>query len=280
MLVTTQDAFSDWFKPKTQWERSVMRKQARLARVLSIITFTGILARVISLCLIPLFDITPRILNEVIDPGMNKGRFFPIQALYPFDAMATPIFEVMYIMNVLNICICAICFTSPDSIFGALVLHASAQFEIVGANMRRIFDEPINISTSNGKKLLKLRLKEVVDAHIRCIKFVEKIEQIFNMIIFSQLIGMCLVLCFIGFGIVNIFIYCGASEILNDHSTNLVDSAYSSKWFDMPSEYSRQLIPIMARSKIPMRLTAGKFVDLSLNTFLKVSTSMTINGFS
>ncbi|KAJ8669690.1 hypothetical protein QAD02_000949 [Eretmocerus hayati] len=171
LFVITQEAIVDWSKSLTSWERSVMKRQARLARVFTIVALTGILACVTSFSLMPLFGLSPRILNEVIDPGMDKGRFFPTQALYPFDAMASPIFEVMYIFNVLNCCICGICFVSPDSIFGTLILHIDAQFEILGAKMKKICDG-IRGSIEDRQELFQSKLKQAVETHIRCIRYV------------------------------------------------------------------------------------------------------------
>ncbi|KAK0076433.1 hypothetical protein PV325_005367 [Microctonus aethiopoides] len=54
---------------------------------------------------------------------------------------------------------------------------------------------------------------------------------------------------------------------LIDESENVFHSAYMSKWYDIPVELQRLLVPIMARSATPCRVTAGSLYIISMDTF-------------
>lgn len=54
-------------------------------------------------------------------------------------------------------------------------------------------------------------------------------------------------------------------------SRELAEAAYNSEWYDFSAKFSRNIILIMARSKRPIEVTAGKFFALSLSTFTGVS---------
>ncbi|KAK0182185.1 hypothetical protein PV327_000347 [Microctonus hyperodae] len=54
---------------------------------------------------------------------------------------------------------------------------------------------------------------------------------------------------------------------LIDESENVFHSAYMSEWYDIPVELQRLLVPIMARSVIPCKITAGSLFIISMDTF-------------
>lgn len=54
-------------------------------------------------------------------------------------------------------------------------------------------------------------------------------------------------------------------------SVEVAEAAYKSEWYNFSSKFSRNIILIMARSKRPIVVTAGKFFALSLSTFTGVS---------
>ncbi|KAJ8668503.1 hypothetical protein QAD02_010166 [Eretmocerus hayati] len=161
-----REANLDWLTSKTQWERSVMKKHARMARILAIGAFIGTMVCDSGYVMMPFIGYTPRVLNNVTDTGIANGRFFPIQVSFPFDAMSSPIFEVMYFLNGIACFICGICIVAPDMVFGVLILHASAQFEILGQKMLHVFDD-FEDNRSQDKKLIETRLKEIVATHVR-----------------------------------------------------------------------------------------------------------------
>ncbi|XP_018401483.1 PREDICTED: odorant receptor 13a-like [Cyphomyrmex costatus] len=66
------------------------------------------------------------------------------------------------------------------------------------------------------------------------------------------------------------FIFCYAGEYLNNKSKEIGFAAYSSTWYNMKYKDSRVLLFIILRSQKPLTLTAGKMIDLSLQSFTSI----------
>ncbi|XP_011690946.1 PREDICTED: odorant receptor 45b-like [Wasmannia auropunctata] len=72
---------------------------------------------------------------------------------------------------------------------------------------------------------------------------------------------------YVTYMLTNFFTYCYAAEKLIAESTNMAYGAYECKWYDLPSKNAKDLMFIVYRSTIPVRMTAGKFGTFSLEMF-------------
>ncbi|EFN71820.1 Odorant receptor 2a [Camponotus floridanus] len=63
------------------------------------------------------------------------------------------------------------------------------------------------------------------------------------------------------------FIFCFAGEYMSNKSKEIGVAAYNSTWYDLKSKDSRVLLFVMLRSQKQLTLTAGKMMDLSLESF-------------
>nr|XP_012230127.1 PREDICTED: uncharacterized protein LOC105676655 [Linepithema humile] len=70
-----------------------------------------------------------------------------------------------------------------------------------------------------------------------------------------------MMLCF------NIFIYCYMGEQVVIQGDKVALTACTLNWYRLPTLKARALILIISISDIPIKLSAGKFIDLSLRTF-------------
>lgn len=67
------------------------------------------------------------------------------------------------------------------------------------------------------------------------------------------------------------------AKFCNFQSTRMAYGVFECKWYDLPSKNAKDLMIIVYRSTIPLRLTAGKFGIFSLETFATVSIFMRRN---
>nr|XP_012219951.1 PREDICTED: odorant receptor 2a-like [Linepithema humile] len=67
-----------------------------------------------------------------------------------------------------------------------------------------------------------------------------------------------------------LFILCFAGEYLSLKNESIADAAYDSLWYDMPSNYGKIITFIIMRSQSQLKITAGKFMDLSLEAFANI----------
>ncbi|XP_031330090.1 odorant receptor 94a-like [Photinus pyralis] len=134
-------------------------------------------------------------------------------------------------------------------------------------------------------------LSKCVEHHLAVIKFTEDIENIFRYVFLSQFVcsagGICLVgftfinaepgsvefifaLSFLGTLMFQITLYCSYGNEVTIQSSRVLDACYMAEWVSCGPKVRQCLFIIMERSKRPMVLTAGKFVNLSLASLVAV----------
>ncbi|XP_018393408.1 PREDICTED: uncharacterized protein LOC108772385 [Cyphomyrmex costatus] len=70
--------------------------------------------------------------------------------------------------------------------------------------------------------------------------------------------------------LISMYAYCYSAERLMTESTKMTYGVYECKWYDIPPKHAKDLMFIICRSRIPLRLTIGKFGIFSLEMFGKV----------
>ncbi|XP_058803686.1 odorant receptor 63a-like isoform X2 [Phymastichus coffea] len=275
----------NWSRCTTSWERQLMAKQASRGRFLSGFSYITIFIHVNGFVWSPVFDLGIRIVNNITDP--NPQRYLPVQSYYPYDSNKSPYYELTYFSQIFSICLSSIAYASVDTLFNVLVFHASGQSEILAENMSRLGDRQEHQS-------LQCKVKELIDSHNELARFVMTIEKSFTVTIFIQLFGAVILVCSsiyacvkainenssikqlstLVLGAVNvnehIVIYCLTCEILAANSLEIFNGIYSSKWYNLPAKEARYVTMVLARTRYPLRLSAGKFFYLSMNSYIQL----------
>ncbi|KAJ8668912.1 hypothetical protein QAD02_000171 [Eretmocerus hayati] len=161
---------SDWLAEKTLWQRRIMKKQAGRARSFIILGYSMTLPCLANYYVLPYFGLAPRILNNITDLGLDRGRFFPSQGAFPFDVFSSPTFEVVYFFGCLGGIGSAIAATFPEFLFVTIVFHASGQYEIIGAEMQHLFDD-ITGYGAEDKIMFQAKIKCIVDGQVQLHRF-------------------------------------------------------------------------------------------------------------
>ncbi|KAJ8664478.1 hypothetical protein QAD02_006140 [Eretmocerus hayati] len=291
-----EEARNDWLRNKTSWERSVMLKQAGRARSFTIVGYCVMLMALLNYGVPPFFGYTSRMVNNITDTGSELGHYFPLQAAFPFESDITPNFQILYFLMWISMLCDVTAYTFPDNLFGALIFHASAQAEILGAQMRHAFDG-FEGTRSGNEGFIQSKIKQIAINQVRLRRLMRLTNDSFKTIILSQVVSLTIATCSFGFGTIDalsndkddipmmrlliageatlasmfqILIYCVASEVYIHHSEMHVNNMYASKWYDVSITDSRDIILVMAVSQTSPRPTAGGFVDLSLNLFVQI----------
>lgn len=68
--------------------------------------------------------------------------------------------------------------------------------------------------------------------------------------------------------------YCLSGTNLSDYSVSVCDTIYEINWMVVDTSIQKSLALMMQRAQRPIKLTAAKFVFLSLQTFTSVSKSL------
>ncbi|KAI4487303.1 hypothetical protein M0804_005452 [Polistes exclamans] len=272
----------DWKEVSTEMEEKKMMKLARFSRNLA--------SRATELCyaLIAVY-ILKRCLSM-----RNEGRlpFFP--SYYPFNAMSSPIYEVAFVGQAIGTIYFTTVYTAVDTFLAMLILHVCGQ-------LSRLQDNLINLN-SNTRQEFQNKLRYIIRRHDYLKRFVDTIEDQFNIMLLFQMLGCTLQLCiecfqglklmagegekmpliemfffafYVFYVLLQLYLYCFVGEKLWTESNEVARAAYECNWYDLLPNEANSLILIIRRSRSPFRLTAGKFFTLNHELYSSVlKTSM------
>lgn len=77
--------------------------------------------------------------------------------------------------------------------------------------------------------------------------------------------------CYLFLMLFQLYLYCYRGNEIIIHSHNITDEIFGSSWFLADVSTQKLLLTMMTRACRPIRMTAGKFVYLSLEAFMSVS---------
>ncbi|XP_063987878.1 odorant receptor 45b-like [Diachasmimorpha longicaudata] len=176
--------------------------------------------------------------------------------------------------------------------FILLTGHACAQLVQLG-NTIQAHDGKIRHSA--GENILPgcSCLKCIVNTHVRIHDFVVRIDSYFHKTMFLQLSQSVIQVSIVGFIAAEAFVnqnyprliqyafymlmnfptfllYCWMADIVQQTSESLGDIVYSTEWTRRDPKIARNLMLIILYSRVPLKLTAGKFFVLDLSFFREV----------
>ncbi|KAG5331932.1 OR4 protein, partial [Acromyrmex charruanus] len=271
---------SDWRVVQYQNHRRMMLKNVLMAR------------RITMLCVIFLYGgglfyhtILPLSSRTKINGSFaNKPLIYPGYDLY-FDPQASPAYEIIFGMHCLSAMIQYSATTAVCSLAANFATHARGQVQI----LMTLLDDLVN-----GKKTkdinVEKRLSFITKHHVRVLRFTTDVEKILREVCLVELVTATLMICLLEYlflmewensdavGIMsymllfvaltfNVLIFCYIGELFVEEFGKISSAAYEVNWYDLPGHKAVDLIMIMMKSYYPPKLTAGKFCDLSLNTF-------------
>ncbi|GAB1864519.1 Odorant receptor [Camponotus japonicus] len=268
----------DWLRLKTDEERKIMIRCARIPRMIIICGFVIMFASFILLFILPCLGITMRYITNVTDPG----KPLPLQTYYLYDTDKSPYFELTFLAQGVTLMVSAMGYSAIDSLFGLLVFHVCGQLE----NLKgRLTDE----KDPNFGRVLA----DAVTDHVRLIRCVKVIESTFTLMLLGlflyfgtlfSLYGFLLVtvitdgrhlslvrLLFLIMVVVNIFghmcLYCIVGEFLITQCEGIHRAACDYRWYKLEPKQARNLILLMIRANKPLYVTVGKIFPLTMNAF-------------
>ncbi|XP_063983427.1 uncharacterized protein LOC135165757 [Diachasmimorpha longicaudata] len=278
----------DWRSQMTENERNILINRWRLIQKLSISAFIMAIALPIAHNSCVYFNFVVRVITNLTD--IIPGRQLVFSSVYPFDFQASPRYELMVFFEQLEGILTCTTAIIPDVLYATFVFHACGQLEILSSRIEEV--------DKNSVKNFNHFLKTSVVHHLRIIKFVENIDNLFNGFILLLILYFTLVFCSQAFMAMTVtarsgkkdeiimkllffasytsylmfltFLYCWASETLSTKSAGIHNAAYNCDWINLPHNKALSLCMISLRSQRPLGVTAGKFLPVTLNTYAKL----------
>ncbi|KAG7198545.1 hypothetical protein KM043_005911 [Ampulex compressa] len=190
--------------------------------------------------------------TEIIDNQTVRSQAFPIYRGL-LDPRTSPSFEIVQLMQCLAGFVVYSVTISACSLAAVFVMHACGQFKIFVSKLGDLIDET---RRRNEFATFDRRMGDIVEHHIRTLGFIYRVEELLNEICFVECVGCTMNICFLGYYLLK--------------SRNVGLAAYMIDWYRLPGKTALGLILIIAISDSSIKLSAGKFVELSLASFCSV----------
>ncbi|XP_014486423.1 PREDICTED: odorant receptor Or2-like [Dinoponera quadriceps] len=199
----------------------------------------------------------------IILGNLSEKPFKPMEQI---ETMIQIKFEKM--INFLNI--------ACDCFFSGLLLNISCQIEILEYRLSKIAND-------------HAKLRECVFHHYRIFEFAEMLNDKLVIVIGSQFIGSCLVVCCLLFrltvatsnftyietimcivcALMAIFFYCWFGNEVRLRSMELSENIYKMEWPHYNNNVKKCLLIIMNRAtSLPIKFTSARIIPLNLDSFL------------
>ncbi|KAG5312257.1 OR49B protein, partial [Acromyrmex insinuator] len=290
MLKYTQNNF--WYPQYDEYGSEILEKINKKGLIL-MCTFTFFVQGTVCT-----YILTP-ILENI---GKNESdRILPFNVWIGISTTVSPIFEIMFTIEISALIHCGICFCCFDNLLGLLNLHTAGQFKILQHRLKSILmrverTDTVKLLIEKQKQKVYEKLRECVILHHELIWYSEKMEQIFMYSTLCQLLVSGIMLCVAGFQVflargtlirrlifiahtngcfVQLFVVTLTATDLMNESRAVGDAAYNANWQVLSHEENRgvrtAVLMIMIRSAHACSISAGGFFPVSLETFMAVN---------
>ncbi|XP_011251117.3 odorant receptor 4-like [Camponotus floridanus] len=220
--------------------------------------------------------------------NQTDARELILKMELPFEMKSTSVYIIVLITQFIHQMSAASTTGVLNSLLIILVLHACGQIDIVRHKLSAITQKNIE------RGITETIMKTLIIRHQRIISFSKDIEVLYSSIALIQFVSNTLVICCLGFLIVisigvpggsavlvksilfyvviclDAFIFCFVGEYLSTKSRMIGDAAYESLWYESNPNLNRNVLLMIVRSQKHLTLTAGKFMDLSLQEFANI----------
>ncbi|CAL7938362.1 unnamed protein product [Xylocopa violacea] len=204
----------------------------------------------------------------------------------------TPWYEITYAIQIIAMFNVGFICVGVDMTGPLFILVTCGYFEAIRSRIENLhamasltISAPIiRMETSTRNMQLK-NLRLCVIHHRMLLEFCKNIEHLMNVIFLMQLIGSTYSISLVGFklvednpdkykyitqlsiGVIQLLLCNWPADVLLTKSEAIGRAAYLVPWYQYPGHLRKPTSMLMIRGQRPVRLTAGKFVALSLQTF-------------
>nr|UEN71203.1 olfactory receptor 20 [Gregopimpla kuwanae] len=277
-----QQMENDWRQLESKNDRDIAMQNLKVGRSLTfmctVIMYSGGLFYAV---LMPLCTgNTINELNQTVRPLTYPGNDIIIDLQNGFN------YEIVFF----NACVASfIHWTVVNAIFNLAcisVTHACGQLQIIKSRLDNLVEDTDVMTIQN-------RIGTITRLHVSVLKFSATIDKLLREICLMEVIASTIIICMLEYycllewrngnkiGVItyvlilgsmtfNIFIYCYVGELLQEQCKAIGKAAYMIEWYRLPGKTGLALIMINIISNNPPKLTAGRIIDLSIETFCSI----------
>ncbi|XP_014475025.1 PREDICTED: odorant receptor 4-like [Dinoponera quadriceps] len=270
---------NDWWQVKFKSDRELMLRYATTGRNL-----TMTCAFIIYIAGVVFYLILPWCQEYKVDNQTVRPLVFPTYSGF-HQSQISPLYEILYLSN----CLCGYTMLSVTSgtcgLAALFATHACSQIHIIMTRLEYLLD-----GKNEKFRNVRQQLTAIVKDHIRIIKFTNVVEEILQEVCLVEFTSCLCVICLLEYYCIldwkandklslvtyfmffvsfcfNIYILCYIGELLMEKSSQIGLMCYMINWYELPPKIALDLILIIVKSSHPIKISAGRMVDLSLATF-------------
>ncbi|KAK4878709.1 hypothetical protein RN001_011215 [Aquatica leii] len=217
------------------------------------------------------------------DWKLGYGRISIVNITY------SPNFEFFYVYQSVSVMYGMVSYVVITILITGVFDYIATQFQILQIDLSNMLYEPTFITEKKTTwNYLQNQMKDFVSYHIHVSKVVDEVTEIFSEVILCTFIGIVTVICLnvyrasmLPLQNINAFrilleaiigsfctiLICNAGENLTQEGQRLSEFAYDVDFVGTDLRFQTCLMIIMRKSQQPIRLKAGKLIDISLVTF-------------
>ncbi|CAH1168792.1 unnamed protein product [Phyllotreta striolata] len=239
-----------------------------------------------------------------ITPLLIEERILPFNVEYSFDWKVSPNYELIYLSQVFYVHILALYVIGTDFFYLCTVVSVIIQFKILqqclsllnSNEMVEIMNKlDINniIKSDKMDDLCKEYLKKCVKHHLLLLRFIKKLNAVFNLIILTEwstvMLSMCLLIYMLvqNYAVNTFFetalalsmviaylqqlaFYCIVGSIFNYQINLLPEHLFGSKWIVINNEIKKDLTFVLQHSQQNLTLNVYNIYELNMVSYLQV----------
>ncbi|XP_003393901.2 odorant receptor 4-like [Bombus terrestris] len=278
------DQLSDDWVDATEDSRHIFRMRAnighRMVLTVAITMYTtGLFYRII----IPLST------GRIVLPNNTTMRMLPCPVYFVFfNEQSTPYYEIIFVLQIMGGFLNYTILCSTMGVCLMLCLHLSSLLRIL---MNKMVELTSQLDTS--ETAVQKKISDIVAYQTKVKEFANSVEEITPYLYFFEIFNYAIEACIVGYCIIveweesnaaSIIVYlmfqgicifcnyamCYIGQLLINESENVRRMSITLNWYRFPMKKARSLILIIIMSNYPIKLTAGKIVDISLATFTDI----------
>ncbi|KAI4483565.1 hypothetical protein M0804_007825 [Polistes exclamans] len=225
-----------------------------------------------------------------------KTRTLPVANWTPYDHTSSTMLWITLFHQTFGLMVCANSSVAHETIISGLMIQICAQLEILchRAKILPTLLEKKQKHCSSEKDLKKIEnrvIGELVEYHLYVYKFTQKVNDVFNLMIFMQFSLSSTVLCmsvyklstkdlisfdflwtfcYLACMLIQLFLYCWYGNEVTLRSKKIGDAFYGMDWISLKTRVIKSLTIIMARTTKSIEMHSLHIVKLSAKSFMTI----------
>ncbi|KAL6426529.1 hypothetical protein ACFW04_009154 [Cataglyphis niger] len=271
---------SDWWQVTLKSDRKMMLKYAATGRNLTIIGASFMYTAGIIYHMILPFCSEHKVNNQTVRPLV-----YPTYSKFRHSQIS-PVYEIVYVAH----CMCGYTIYSVTAgacgLAALFATHACGQIQMIITRLEDLLD---------GEKFkqghnVHQRIAAIVKNHVRVIRFAAIVEEVLQEVCLVEFTSSVCTICLLEYYCIldwqqddrvglatyslllvsfcfNVYILCYIGELLMEKSSQIGLICYTINWYQLSPKSARSLILMIAMASHPIKISAGRMVDLSILTF-------------